>query len=164
MSRLEQYRARQAERIEAMNNAIDEGRTSVVSSAAPAEDSPRRHYVHVKAYRRFKAKPIAPPDFDIKRTDSGVWVGSRKSATATSVETLFRQPLDIFAAALIGRESSHAEPMDGELFAYDARTRQMIPVESQGVTVKRAQGIVRKRPRQYRSKNQITGNAVLKAK
>lgn len=36
MSRLEQYHVRQAERIEAMSRAIDEGRTTVVSSQTPA--------------------------------------------------------------------------------------------------------------------------------
>ncbi|AFI90424.1 hypothetical protein EXT68_21890 [Pectobacterium parmentieri] len=36
MSRLEKYRARQAERIEAMSRAIDEGRTTVVASHTPS--------------------------------------------------------------------------------------------------------------------------------
>ncbi|QQK72172.1 hypothetical protein HG702_12190 [Pectobacterium versatile] len=36
MSRLEQYRVRQSERIEAMSLAIDEGRTTVVASHAPS--------------------------------------------------------------------------------------------------------------------------------
>ncbi|QHQ15597.1 hypothetical protein GMW39_06800 [Pectobacterium parmentieri] len=36
MSRLEQYRVRQAERIEAMSRAIDEGRTTVVASRSPS--------------------------------------------------------------------------------------------------------------------------------
>ncbi|ACT13110.1 MULTISPECIES: hypothetical protein [Pectobacterium] len=36
MSRLERYRASQAERIEAMSRAIDEGRTTVVASHAPS--------------------------------------------------------------------------------------------------------------------------------
>ncbi|MCH5081493.1 hypothetical protein I1A45_01060 [Pectobacterium versatile] len=36
MSRLEQYRASQAERIEMMSRAIDEGLTTVVSSKTPA--------------------------------------------------------------------------------------------------------------------------------
>lgn len=62
-SRLEQYRARQAERIEAMSRAIDEGRTTVVSSGAPVEDSPRR-CVHstadlpVRTVKPMQAKPL----------------------------------------------------------------------------------------------------------
>jgi len=40
-TRLEQYRARQAERIEAMSRAIDEGRTTVISSAKPVDMTPR---------------------------------------------------------------------------------------------------------------------------
>lgn len=35
-TKLEQYRARQAERIEAMSRAIDEGRTAVVASHTPS--------------------------------------------------------------------------------------------------------------------------------
>ncbi|MDC9817840.1 hypothetical protein ABRQ07_02045 [Pectobacterium polonicum] len=36
MSRLEKYRASQAERVEAMSRAIDEGRTTVVASGTPS--------------------------------------------------------------------------------------------------------------------------------
>lgn len=36
MSRLERYRVHQAERIEAMSRAIDEGRTTVVASHTPS--------------------------------------------------------------------------------------------------------------------------------
>lgn len=39
-TRLEQYRARQAERIEAMSRAIDEGRTTVISSIERVETTP----------------------------------------------------------------------------------------------------------------------------
>lgn len=54
MSRLEQYRARQADRIEAINRAIDEGRTTVVSSGAPVEEIPRRR-VHLTAVHTVNA-------------------------------------------------------------------------------------------------------------
>lgn len=40
-TKLEQYRARQAERIEAMSRAIDDGRTTVVQSVVSAQETQR---------------------------------------------------------------------------------------------------------------------------
>jgi len=140
-SRLEQYRARQSERIEAMSRAIDEGRTTVVSSVAPAEESPRRS-VHFTANRPVKQIPARPfrGHFEIKRLDKGVWVGSRKSATATSVETSLHQPIHVGVAAPIQQDCSQSVLKDGQLFSYDAESGHMIPVEIQGSIVKHTGG------------------------
>lgn len=165
MSRLEQYRARQAERIEAMSRAIDEGRTTVVSSIAPAEEIPGRQ-LRVNASSPSKRVLIEPTraQSGVKRTDFSIWVGSHKSATATSVEAFFSQPLNILVAAPIQHGFSHSELTDGQMFSYDASTGRLVPVDMQGVTVKRKPGVFQKRLRRQRSRNHLTANAVIKVK
>lgn len=172
MSRLEQYRARQAERIEAMSRAIDEGRTTVVSSGASAEETPRRR-VHLSTDRPVKQIPAKPfrVDLNIKHLDTGAWVGSRKSVAATSVESSFRQPIKVTVAAPIRQIGSQAGLRDGQLFSYDAGSGQMIPVEvemqrtaeTQRMIVKRTGGII-KRSRRARPQHHVMGNVALKVK
>ncbi len=163
-SRLEQYRARQAERIEAMSRAIDEGRTTVVSSVAPAEESPRRsvHFTTDRPVKQIPARPLRG-HVEIKRLDNAVWVGSRKSVTATSVETSLRQPIHVSVAAPIRQNGSQSVLKDGQLFSYDAESGQMIPVDIQGSIVKRTGGIIRK-ARRVKSQYHVMSNRVLKVK
>lgn len=129
--RLEQYRARQAARIEAMNRAIDEGRTRIVSSAEPAEESMRLETKQINRGRRPKTLPVKTfrEAMLIKRLDNGTWVGSRKSETAARVEGVFRTAMHVSAAAPIGTKVAGAPPKDGQLYAFDAKTGQMLPVE-----------------------------------
>jgi len=164
MSRLEQYRARQAERIEAMSRAIDEGRTTVVSSGASAEETSRRR-VRLSTDRPVKQIPAKPLRVDLNiKHDTDAWVGSRKSVAATSVETSFRQPIKVTVAAPIRQIGSQTVLRDGQLFSYDAGSGQMIPVEveMQRIIVKRTGGIIR---RSRRAKPQhVMGNVALKVK
>lgn len=159
-TRLEQYRARQAERIEAMSRAIDEGRTTVVSSAEPAKEAPS-HLTHLFASKQIPVKlPQVNPE--PKSPDGLVWVGSRKSVAALSVEALCRQQLRVTVAAPIRRDGSIVGPRDGQLFAYDAKTKQMIPVEAQSNIDIRHRRLI-KRARQTKQKGQpiVTGNSVV---
>ncbi|KGD85527.1 hypothetical protein HA47_00170 [Pantoea stewartii subsp. indologenes] len=91
-------------------------------------------YVNIEAFR-----PVAPkPGFN--------WLGSRKSLTASSVEMITRRPMQVVAAAPLRQDGIKAAPRDGQLFSYDARTGQMIPVEGRLVGSGQFVGI-RKRKR-----------------
>lgn len=133
--RLEQYRARQAARIEAMNRAIDEGRTRIVSSAEPAEETVRVETKQINRARRPNTiyrhfyRNVADVTIVTKRFDNSAWVGSRKSEMAVRVEGVFRPGMRVSAAAPIGAKVSGAPPKDGQLYAYDAKSGQMLPVE-----------------------------------
>ena len=149
-TRLEQYRARQAERIDAMNRAIDAGQTTVVASSSENAEPARTTTSAIKTIienstPKFRRR-IVPRKF-------GMFTGlitdgrGRKSATATGVAYAFRPHMNVKAAALI----SPNEPRDGQLFTYDASTGQMVPVNesdvAQKVRVVTTRGFCRKKRR-----------------
>ena len=87
-------------------------------------------------------KPVEPRPFAPKGT--GEWQGSRKSITAALVQASIRRPMHVRGAALfrgklqiedVHFENSRVDPKDGQLFAYDAKSGQMIPVISDGRTL-----------------------------
>lgn len=87
-------------------------------------------------------KPSAPLWIGWKGT--GEWQGSRKSITAGLVQASIRRPMHVKGAALfrgkpqienVHLENSRVDPKDGQLFAYDAKSGQMIPVISDGRTL-----------------------------
>lgn len=158
-TRLEQYRARQAERIDAMNRAIEAGQTTVVASSSEntvpvrasigvdlKKDAPKwvpfvagsaailgtagaaigaitslTGSIKLKA-RRFNAAPQL----------AGSAQAGRKKPAAAWVEIAVRPDMIVHRAALIPG-SAPTEPQHGDLFAYDARTGKMVPVEQRTV-------------------------------
>ncbi|HHC5280031.1 TPA: hypothetical protein ACN5MR_000601 [Salmonella enterica] len=76
--------------------------------------------------------------------NNGEWKGSRKSVAAASVQTSIRHPIRVRAAALFHGETQAVDvhldysgiaPKDGQIFAYDAKYGQFIPVMSGGGTM-----------------------------
>lgn len=106
------------------------------------------------AYQPLRATPR-----EVKRLDFGAWVGSPKSVTATSVETSLRHRMHVLAAAPIRQFGFQATPKDGQLFSYDAKSGQMLPVLTQEKI-----GNFSKRPRRSRFQQQSIGSVALKAK
>ncbi|HHH1616194.1 TPA: hypothetical protein ACPY5B_004392 [Yersinia enterocolitica] len=107
-------------------------------------------------------QPLRAGHLGAKRLDSGAWIawiGSRKSVTATSVETSIRHPMHVMVAVPIRQDSSQEVPKDGQLFSYDAKSGQMLLVVAHG----KIGGMVR-RSHRSRSQQQAMGNVVLKAK
>ncbi|WP_275183434.1 hypothetical protein [Citrobacter freundii] len=162
-TRLEQYRARQAERIDTMNRAIEAGQTTVVASSSENSEPVCTPYgAEIKSgIFSFAAGPAAAvaamkvlfedstPKFRDRSvvrhfgffTDLIPGARGRKSPTAVGVESAIRPRFDVRAAAL-----SSGEPRDGQLFSYDASTGRMVPVNERDV----AQRIrVHGRPRRH---------------
>lgn len=131
-TRLMQYRARQADHIEAMIRAIDNGRATIVPSAVSAEESPtcRVWFTAELPVKQLPAIPIVN-DFEIKRYNNGVWVGCNKSVTASLIETSLRQPIHITVAAPIRQDGSQSVLKNVQLFSYNAELGQMIQLDKQ---------------------------------
>ncbi|NBJ31820.1 hypothetical protein HG548_22295 [Citrobacter sp. DNRA3] len=160
-TRLEQYRARQAERIDAMNRAIEAGQTTVVASSSenagpvstPFSVEIKTATCSVTAIGAVKALfEGSMPKFRRRRVAKhfGMFTGStpadqgrKKNPTAAGVEIAIRPRIDVKAAALISGATQDG-PQDGQLFAYDASTGRMVPVNENDV-VQRIRG--RGRPR-----------------
>lgn len=137
-TRLEQYRARQAERIDAMNRAIEAGQTTVVASSTGNVEPVRTDFkkavvssgsVVGRARRGARRFTVAP---QLASTPQG----GRKRLVATGVESAIRPRIDIRIAAFISGTEQN-EPQDGQLFAYDASIGKIVPVDERDV----AQGI-----------------------
>lgn len=60
-----------------------------------------------------------------------LWLGSRKSIAATTVQRLTRQPIRVIAAAALQQGVSRSTPKDGQLFSYDAKSGRMLPVDNE---------------------------------
>lgn len=155
-TRFEQYRARQAERIDAMNRAIDAGKTTVVASSSENAEPVRTPFnVEIKTGTTSltttgtsSAAIVAiktllgdsTPKYRGRRVPKrfGGFTGlitdvrGHKSPTATGVEIAIRPRMDVRAAALIS-DAPEDGPRDGQLFAYDANTGRMIPVNESDV-------------------------------
>lgn len=93
----------------------------------------------------------------IRNPGSVVWTGSRKTHTAALVEATLRQPLHVMVATPIRQDGSQNMPRDGQLFAYDLKSKQMIPV------IKKPNGLIT-RARRKGFQTQLHGNMVLKVK
>ncbi|CFQ78295.1 hypothetical protein ABPD32_002639 [Yersinia enterocolitica] len=138
-------------------NVVEEAKAEAVEERQSlthiAADRPMRHVLF---------QPLRAGHLGAKRLDSGAWIawiGSRKSVTATSVETSIRHPMHVMVAVPIRQDSSQEVPKDGQLFSYDAKSGQMLLVVAHG----KIGGMVR-RSHRSRSQQQAMGNVVLKAK
>ncbi|MGP2674900.1 hypothetical protein ACTVHH_12790 [Escherichia coli] len=86
-----------------------------------------------------EARPLVPVWIGGDEQDNGEWKGSRKSVAAASVQTSLRHPMRVRAAAHFRGENqavdvhldhSRIAPKHGQIFAYDAKSGQFIPVIS----------------------------------
>ncbi|HEN3282343.1 TPA: hypothetical protein U5D21_004263 [Yersinia enterocolitica] len=125
MTRLEQYRAHQKARMEAMNRAIDEGRTTVVLSNEALEP--------IKKVILPASKSTQPEDdvaifdhsartSDLFNTRAGlgfIGKGRRRSSIANTIRKVIKLQM------LIANGLSDAAPEHGEIFVYNAKTNQM---------------------------------------
>ncbi|MFZ4216419.1 hypothetical protein ACEV6Q_00955 [Enterobacter ludwigii] len=139
-------------------NLVDE------AEASEAETFARRPPLQV-TISPIKLLPFQPlrVNLELNRLDSGVWIGSRKSVAATSVENLFRTPIHIKGAAPISSKRPSQTPKDGQLFAFDAKSGQMLPVDSNGKIV-RYTNVGIKGSTRLSSKHQLLGIVTLKNK
>ncbi|WP_146145000.1 hypothetical protein [Siccibacter turicensis] len=93
------------------------------------------------ARKSAEARPLAPIWIGGSGQNNGGWKGSRKSVAAASVQTSIRHPMRVRAAALFNGETQSVDVhidhsgialKDGQIFAYDAKSGQFIPVMSGG--------------------------------
>ncbi|HED1792747.1 hypothetical protein [Citrobacter amalonaticus] len=159
-TRLEQYRARQAERIDAMNRAIEAGQTTVVASSSENAE-PVRTPINIdfkpgnSDFSRTVLTTVKPFIEGYRRAGL-IPTRGRKSPTAAGVEVAIRPRIDVRAAALIS-STSQDEPRDGQLFAYDARTGRMVPVNERDVA-QRVRVVTRGRGRPRRHNLAVARN------
>ncbi|EOX2600879.1 hypothetical protein ACPENL_003137 [Yersinia enterocolitica] len=125
MTRLEQYRAHQKARMEAMNRAIDEGRSTVVLSNEVPEP--------IKKVILPASKSTQPEDdvaifgrsartSDLFNTRAGLgFIGKRRrhSSIANTIHKIIKLQRSI------ANGLSDAAPEHGEIFVYNAKTNQI---------------------------------------
>ncbi|HIE1306524.1 TPA: hypothetical protein ACXJRF_001401 [Serratia marcescens] len=122
----------------------------------------RQGYTNIAAGRHLgyvPARLLRTARIEAKGLNSLLWKGSRKSVTATSVETSIRHPMRVRGAAPIRQFSTQVEPKDGQLFSFDAKSGQMLPIEEQ----RHVAGLTR-RSRRARLQQQAMVNVNFKAK
>lgn len=114
----------------------------------PAQNDTKAHTYNTDAVYQPVMRRVGPQ-----------WIGSRKSLTAASVETIIRPTITMHvrAAAPIRQNGSKAVPRDGQLFRYDAKTGTMHPVEGQSASKGPLMGSRRRKRVQTKVQSQSYG-------
>ena len=116
--RLEQYRARQAARIEAMNRAVDEGRTRVVSSNESPEPMTAKVSRDEKSPAKVKIEPIGRGDGVYAKSNHKQPNAGLIRPVARIVSQAVKRRMKVYGAAVI-------KPQDGEVFVYSSETGEI---------------------------------------
>lgn len=132
-NRLEQYRARQAERIAAMNRAIDEGKTRVVRSNEPQESMTPKVVRDRKAPVTIKVELLGRDEGILSHSKLEQPSNGKKRPAAKLVSQATQPKLKVRIAAAI-------KPKDGQVFIYNAETGTLEP---QNVKLVRSRGHAR---------------------